>query len=138
MGIPRSAEARPFYRAAKQRFDDAGFLLEAERTTVAVYLSGYSVECMLKALILSRLAREKRLAMLEQFRGSKAREYDWLRKKYTQSGGIPLPRNIAKSFALVGAWSVDLRYVPDFCRLDEAKTFLTEVETIINWADERM
>jgi len=38
---------------AKQRFDDALLLLEMGRTTAAVYLAGYSVECMLKALILS-------------------------------------------------------------------------------------
>lgn len=49
--MPISKNARLFYRAAKQRFDDALLLLELKRTTAAVYLAGYSIECMLKALI---------------------------------------------------------------------------------------
>jgi HEPN domain-containing protein len=53
VGRPSSAYVRRFYRAAKRRFDDALLLLEMERTTTAIYLVGYSVECMLKALILS-------------------------------------------------------------------------------------
>ncbi len=48
MAIPSSRNALLFYRAAFQRFDDARFLLDAERRTVAVYLAGYSVECISK------------------------------------------------------------------------------------------
>ena len=44
MGLPAVQEARPFYRAGKQRFEDARLLLEkAERTTGAIYLAGYGV-----------------------------------------------------------------------------------------------
>lgn len=35
MGLPKVPEARLYYRAAKQRFDDAQLLLEAGRTTGA-------------------------------------------------------------------------------------------------------
>jgi len=52
MAVPSSIEARLFYRAS-QRFDEAQVLLEAVRTTGAVYLAGYGIECILKALILS-------------------------------------------------------------------------------------
>ena len=48
MALPSASEARPYYRAAKQRFEDARFLLEADRTTGAIYLAGYCVECMLR------------------------------------------------------------------------------------------
>ena len=50
MGLPKPIEARLYYRAAKQRFDDAQLLLGAGRTTAAIYLAGYTVECFLKAL----------------------------------------------------------------------------------------
>jgi HEPN domain-containing protein len=53
MGLPHSRGARLFYRAALHRYDDAALLLEAGRTTGAVYLAGYTVECMLKALVLA-------------------------------------------------------------------------------------
>lgn len=53
VAMPSAVQARRFYRAAKQRFDDALLPLAMERTTAAVSLAGYSVAYMLKALILS-------------------------------------------------------------------------------------
>ena len=45
MALPKTIEARLFYQAAIQRFDDAQFLLDkGGRTTAAVYLAGYSEE----------------------------------------------------------------------------------------------
>ena len=44
MAVPKSREARLFYRCAKQRFDDAAVLRKAEHTTGAVYLAGYGVD----------------------------------------------------------------------------------------------
>jgi hypothetical protein len=64
VAMPSSVQARRFYRAAKQRFDDALLLLAMERTTAAVYLAGYSVECMLKALILSAVPQAQEAALL--------------------------------------------------------------------------
>ena len=52
MPPPRSPDARRFYRAGLLRFDEAKFLLDnSEYTTAAVYLGGYAVECLFKALI---------------------------------------------------------------------------------------
>ena len=53
MGLPKGEDARRFYRAAFQRFEDAEILLANQRTTGAFCLAGYGVECILKALILS-------------------------------------------------------------------------------------
>jgi hypothetical protein len=72
MAMPGSGPARPFYRAAKQRVDDALLLLEMERTTAVVYLAGYSVECMLKALILSAVPQAQEAELLGMFRGARA------------------------------------------------------------------
>ena len=68
VAMPSSVQARRFYRAAKQRFDDALLLLDMERTTAAVYLAGYSVECMLKALILSAVPPAQEAELLERLR----------------------------------------------------------------------
>jgi hypothetical protein len=78
MGLPHASEARRFYRAAWQRFDDAGLLLAAGRTTGAVYLAGYTIECMLKALILASVASHRRENWLREFRGSQAHDLEWL------------------------------------------------------------
>lgn len=71
MPLPQANEAKPFYRAAIHRFGEAQFLLEGGRRTGAVYLAGYGVECMLKALILSVLSPGKRGDMVATFRGQR-------------------------------------------------------------------
>ena len=84
VAMPSSVQARRFYRAAKQRFDDALLLLAMERTTAAVYLAGYSVECMLKALILSAVPQAQEAALLARFRGARAHDYEWLLELYAE------------------------------------------------------
>jgi len=77
VAMPSSAHTRRFYRVAKQRFGDALLLLEMGRTTAAVYLAGYSVECMLKALILSAVPQAQEEEILGRFRGASAHDYEW-------------------------------------------------------------
>ena len=97
MGLPEFTESRRFYRSAKQRFEDADFLLEGGRSTGAVYLAGYGVECMLKALILSCLSSTaRRREMLAEFRGAAAHNYDWLKARYFLHGGASFPADISK------------------------------------------
>jgi hypothetical protein len=72
MALPRAAEARLYYRAAKQRFDDSQLLLKWNRTTGAVYLAGYTVECFIKALVLANVAPDLRHQLLGEFRGNLA------------------------------------------------------------------
>jgi hypothetical protein len=51
MGMPNDINARRYYRAAFQRFDDGALLLSVDRPRAAIYLTGYSVECILKSLL---------------------------------------------------------------------------------------
>lgn len=60
MALPRDPEARNYYQSAKQWLEDANLILHRlDKTRAAVYLAGYGVECMLKALILSTLPSRK-------------------------------------------------------------------------------
>lgn len=138
MALPQSLEARPFYQSAKQRFEDARFLLEAERTTGAVYLAGYCVECMLKALLLSIVPAGGRAGMLASFRGAKAHDFDWLKARYFEHGGPPFPSAVAKDFSLVDTWTTDLRYKPGTTKRGDAEAFLRAAEAIMAWADGRL
>ena len=101
VAMPSSVQARRFYRAVKQRFDDALLLLEMERTTAAVYLAGYSVECMLKALILSAVPQAQEAALLARFRGARAHAYEWLLELSAEQGGARLPASVVPHFARV-------------------------------------
>jgi HEPN domain-containing protein len=137
MGLPRIAEARLFYQFAIQRYEDAEFLLDAERTTGAIYLAGYGVEGMLKALILSILPPARQRNMLNSFRGARAHDYDWLKARYLTSGGASFPSTIAKGFSLVETWTTELRYLTKAAKRRDAEAFLKAVKEIMDWADGR-
>ena len=140
MALPDSCEARPFYRSAIHRYEDALILLQAapEHSTGAVYLAGYGIECILKALILNTLAQADRTEMLRSFRGARAHDYSWLRYEYLRNGGPSFPANIRQAFTLVNDWSTDLRSDPRQQEQEDAKDFLDAARTILTWAKERM
>lgn len=138
MGVPGSTGARLFYRCVFQRYEDAQILLRADHTTGAVYLAGYGVECILKALVLAALGPAARTATLQSFRGARAHDFEWLRTQYFENGGSRFPREITADFTLVNDWSTDLRYSPRTLKADEAKEFLAAAHRIIRWADGRL
>ena len=141
MGIPRDTDAKQFYRAAEQRLADAVFLLESARTTAAVYLAGYCVECMWKALIITQAGKSKKGEALELFAGAKAHKFDWLRSLYDKYGGPPPPKKdkeLANAFVVVDSWGTELRYEPGTMPEDDAVEFLDAVRRIRKWADERL
>lgn len=138
MAVPSSADARLYYRCAFLRHDEAKVLLKSDFTTGAVYLGGYGVECMLKALVLMAVPDKERSKTLLSFRGGKAHEYQWLRTLYRVNGGARFPREIGRCFALVDNWSTDLRYTPRSVGEPEARKFLAAAWAIILWADGRL
>ena len=138
MASPNSSDARLFYRCAFQRYEEAEVLFNAEYTTGAVYLAGYGVECILKALVLMAVPVSTRSDTLKSFKGSKAHEYEWLRSLYLTNGGARFPREINQHFTLVNDWSTDLRYTPRSVRADDADAFMAAAVAIIKWADGRL
>jgi HEPN domain-containing protein len=138
MGRPSSAHVRCFYRAAKQRFDDALLLLEMERTTTAIYLAGYSVECMLKALILSAVPQIQEEELLGRLRGARVHDYEQLLHLYAEKGGARMPSSVVPHFARVNSWLTDMRYAPGTIAMHEAKAFLDTAIEIMTWADGRL
>jgi HEPN domain-containing protein len=141
VGVPTDKDAKRFYRAAGQRLEDAAVLLDATRTLAAVYLAGYCVECMWKALILTQAGKNKKNEVLDSFRGSGAHNFDWLRASYAKYGGTPPPKKdkeLARAFIVVASWSTDLRYDPGTMPEDDAREFLAAVRRIFAWADERL
>lgn len=138
MSLPHASEARFFYRAAKQRLEDADLLLELDRTTGAVYLAGYAVECMLKALALNQCPPSRRKDLSESFRGAKAHDFEWLKDRYFEVGGPRFPSGISHAFSFASTWGVNFRYRSGAIKLSEAKRFLEAARTITQWAEERM
>jgi hypothetical protein len=138
MALPQSSEARRYYRAANQRFEDSQWLLRENRTTGAVYLAGYTVECILKALVLAIVASRLQAQVLAEFRGNRAHNIEWLGGLYRQHVGAAIPRNVTRHLLRVASWSTDLRYATGTIKSREADDFMESVVAIYQWADGRM
>ncbi|QEH38727.1 HEPN domain protein [Aquisphaera giovannonii] len=136
--MPGSREARLFYRCAYGRCDEAQVLLRAGYTTGAVYLAGYTVECILKALILNAVPPGRVTEVLQLFRGNHAHDFEWLKALYRRHQGATLPPDVRRAFTLVNEWSTDMRYSPEHMRGADAERFLSGVDAILKWAEERM
>lgn len=138
MAIPSSPTARLFYRAATERFEDASVLLQLNRTTGSVYLAGYSIETMLKALILASVPRSQEAQVLSQFRGNQAHDYEWLIQLYRETARSGIPRFLLPHFSRVTIWSTNIRYAPDTVDTETANTFLKSTAVIVEWANGRL
>lgn len=137
MAMPRDINARRYYRVAYQRYEDGVALLEISRPRAAIYLTGYAVECILKALLLTATPANERADVLASFRGPIAHNIDWLRERLViRIGRFPVEEN--RFVSVVCSWSTDLRYEPGPGDVDDAKSFLTAAESILNWANGRM
>lgn len=143
MPLPHSTEARAYYRAATRRFAEANVLLEESNnsnayTTGAVYLAGYAIECMFKALIVERTAPRQRTMMIAGFRGVSGHSIESLLERYRKVKGPAIPRDIREHLTRTNSWSTDLRYEARLEEFKVAASFLASVRTIIQWADQRL
>lgn len=138
MTLPAFNEARVFYRAAFERFEDAEFLYQSNRNTASVYLAGYGVECILKSVILASIASQSdRANQVGEFRGARAHSYEWLKQRYSELGGS-LPGSLRRPFSRVNSWATDIRYMAGAVKSKDAKSFLDAALEIIKWADGRL
>jgi hypothetical protein len=138
--MPRDKDARMFYRVAKQRLPEAEDLLTLKErySTVAVYLGGYVVETMLKALIIETSAPTRRRNTVREFRGARGHDLEYLRGCYYNNGGAPMPMDVARSFAQIHTWSTKLRYQAGTIPLKKAHEFLAAVRHIVQCAEGRL
>jgi hypothetical protein len=140
MAVPGSIDARLYYRCAFQRYEDAQILPRtAGHGTGAVYLAGYGIECILKALVLSVVKPVRRQSAIQSFRRlGQGHDFEWLRSQYFHHGGARFPRDVNESFTLVLYWSTNLRYEPSTIKPTEADAFMKAAATILRWAGGRL
>lgn len=119
-----------------QRFEDAEVLRDHGRTTGAIYLGGYAVECMLKALLLANVPASRHASLMQSFRGRMGHDLDELKKELARRN-VHLPLQVTRDFIRVRTWSTRWRYHPGKIKLREAEAFLSAVVTIIQWAKGR-
>lgn len=134
-------DVRLFKLVAELRFEEARFLFTQSRGVYgrgAVYLAGYAVECVLKALWLATTPLRRRLAVLKSFQGAKAHDLDWLRDQYLDTSGAAFPPEILLAFRRVNSWQTQMRYTAGRMRYNDAERFLTAVKAILDWGIGRL
>ncbi len=128
---PRRGPAkRVLIQAHEQRLADARALFRAGRWTGAVYLSGYVLECLLKAAILSR-------------RGLRALPEEYWRhdlRELAAAAGLdrvlerPEHRRLEADLALIsGLWSVNMRYEGALRNREIGRVVVRAVEELRQW-----
>jgi HEPN domain-containing protein len=134
MATRRFKEVVRFERASAGRFEEAQFLLhEGGFTTAAVYLAGYAVECILKALILSNEPEARHGGTLSTFRGASAHALEWLCERLAERS-VRLSPAASRDLAMVAGWTTSLRYDPRRIKRDEAEAILQAAARLIEWA----
>jgi hypothetical protein len=139
MPIPKDANARRFYRVAYQRLEDGQLLMtkDFERPAAAIYLTGYAVECMLKALLLMATPARHRAEAVKSFRGALAHDLLWLRDRLG-SAKVRFPAVESKELVYLSSWSTEMRYEPGPGDAEEAARFIRAARVVVKWADGRM
>jgi HEPN domain-containing protein len=139
MALPRFKKAREYYRAAEERLADAEVLFAAGRTTGAVYVSGYAVECFLKALLLEGTPVGARMELQEEFFGKKAHDLESLSARYRRRAQGRTPVEVDNLlYWLAGQWTTDLRYETRVLSRTHARDVLDAVTAVVKWAKGRM
>jgi len=107
------AEIRRFVLAAQQHLQAAGILLKNRCNRVSQYLAGLSVECALKAALLSRVPTYERKQFVQrEFRGTRWHSYDTILQSWRQKGGSP-PPTWARDLRRLRTWTIEMRYQTD-------------------------
>ena len=131
--MPRTC-SRDFQKAAKQRFNAAEALFNADFTLDAQYIGGYVVECSLKALILELTAENERSETLARITSGATMHKPETLLGELKKFGIQLPLEFARRMRRFD-WSTDLRYETGRCSRSETKGLLKTCTAILKWVE---
>ena len=135
----QSTEVRRFPRIVAARAKEAASVRSSGLSQGAVYLAGYEVECLLKALLLTVTRPADRADLLEEFRGKVGHNLVHLRDAYREAAGAAMPRAINLAFLTVtGQWSPNLRYHPGTRYTGDVDEYFSSVEVVAAWARQRV
>jgi HEPN domain-containing protein len=124
--------------------DDARALFNATRWRGAMYLAGYSLECLLKVKLMRMFGCRNLLELEDELRASGRLPADTtvfthhLRALLELTGRLDqLRQNEAewRRWNLVNQWVPAWRYTADLSNVGDARDFLQAVESILRWVE---
>jgi hypothetical protein len=133
-------EVKRFAGAAEQHWEAAKVLYSqcpptsvTRLATEAVYLGGYVVECLLKALILSNTPLKGHEEMVARLKKEAGHNLDLLRDLLNEESGMKFPSRQIENLRRVSGWRSEMRYVPKSTEAADAKDFLKAVAGLRAW-----
>jgi len=131
-------------KAGKHRMDDARALFNAVRWRGAMYLAGYSIECLLKTKLMRRFGC-RHLRELEQElqrRGALAlhgtiftHQLEVLLRLAQALDRLRQNEPLWRLFNMVNRWVPAWRYTADLSTRGDAEDFLDAVERVAHWIE---
>lgn len=132
-------EVARFFRAGVQRLEAAKVLLSNRLFRDAAYLAGYSVECMLKCLMLSRVPERRHEEYVgQEFAGRRAHEFVLLIELLRGTGGNLPPEVRRLILESRRRWSVDIRYSSGRFPVEDAQFLIDAGERSLAWAKDQL
>ncbi len=139
------SEVQRFHGLAWRHFDAAEVLFKqlsqsarSNLATEAVYLGGYGVECVLKALLLSKTKAKNHKRMVEvEFPKKIGHDFE-LMKRLLEKGKMAIAFDVDAALSLARirrSWTSTLRYSPKLFTTDEARWFLSNVRFLLKWSE---
>lgn len=118
---------------------DIGDAFRSPACYEAIYLGGYSVECGLKALILSHIRKASHRTAIDQILVRLGHNLEGCRDYLNEKHQVRMPLQILLVFSsvVVPNWEVSMRYRPGQRSRDEAKSFLDATESVLRWIEGR-
>jgi hypothetical protein len=137
-GMSEILTSRDFQRASEQRFTTAEFLLEQRDYSLdAFYLAGYSVECILKALVMHLTPEPNREKAFGRLRSGARMHYPEHLNEELKNLGHPIPKDLAKGFRRFD-WTTALRYEHGHWPVGEVRGYLKVAKKAIDWVKGEM
>ncbi|HXT59605.1 MAG TPA: hypothetical protein VN699_13275 [Pirellulales bacterium] len=131
-------------KAGKHRMDDACALMSRDRWRGAMYMAGYSIECLLKTKLM-RMFECRHLRELEtelQRRGVLplqatifTHQLEILLRLTQGMGRLRQNEPLWRLFNIVNRWVPAWRYSADLANREDAEDFLEAVEKVSHWIE---
>ncbi|MEX2175766.1 MAG: hypothetical protein WD872_15490 [Pirellulaceae bacterium] len=129
-------------KASIHRLADAKALAAAGRWRGAMYLAGYSVECLLKKKLLEKFRCRTLFDLQDELHSRVTLALDatifthHLESLFALAGGLQRVRENRESwdqFRIVNEWVPAWRYSPDMSNVEDADEFLSAVDRVLHW-----
>lgn len=101
MPLDANPDARSYLVPAPQRLEDARVLLDAGRTNGCIFLAGFAIECLLKAVILANSTPQERPQLLVRLKEEFGHNLRTLAREVARRG-VPLGRTEDEAVRRVG------------------------------------